>query len=570
MMREALRRVPDFAWLMLLAVIVMGAGLGLRDPWPADEPRFALIAREMVESGQWFFPRVANVLYPDKPPVFFWLIAGFYALTGSLRVAFLLPSLLAGIGTLLLVHDLGKRLWNERVGFYAAATLLLTLQFSLQVRTAQIDATLMFWTTLGLYGLCRHLLLGPSWGWYMTGFAAAGAGIITKGVGFLPVLVLLPWAVARWRHWPLPAVSSGWRWSLGPLSMLAVIGAWFIPMLLLVAASHDPAYAAYRDNILFKQTAERYAESWHHIKPFWYYIVEVIPVFWLPVTAALPWLMPAWRRDLQQKDSRLLLLLGWVVLVVVFFTLSPGKRGVYLLPAVPALALAAAPWAQQLLARRRLQYTGFAILAVFTLLFWLALVYFTQLRPDKGDALVARYLFEPWTFFVLLGSLGAAWMLMLPKRGMYALCGFFLSMWLAYGCYGYPLLNPARTPAALMQQVGERIGPEGELALVAWKEQMILQADRPVVHFGYRLQGSKKEITRALYWLTAAADRYVLLPREVHHRCLRADGVEFIALAHGIDWKLADSADVDRQCLSRFRQPPQDSVVIYDGKAEEG
>ena len=41
-------------WLFwLVALLVLGAGLGLRDPWPADEPRFALVARQMVESGQW-------------------------------------------------------------------------------------------------------------------------------------------------------------------------------------------------------------------------------------------------------------------------------------------------------------------------------------------------------------------------------------------------------------------------------------------------------------------------------------------------------------------------------------
>src|SRR6185503_4314268 len=131
-------RLPPIAWLLLVALVVLGAGIGLRDPWPADEPRFALIARDMVESGQWFFPRVAGVLYPDKPPVFFWLIAAFYWLTGSLRLAFLLPSLLAGLGTLWLVYDLGSRLWDRRTGLAAAAILLVTLQFAMEARTAQI------------------------------------------------------------------------------------------------------------------------------------------------------------------------------------------------------------------------------------------------------------------------------------------------------------------------------------------------------------------------------------------------------------------------------------------------
>ena len=63
--------------LLLLATVLFGAGLGLRDPWPADEPRFALVARQMVESGKWLFPVRGGELYPDKPPVFMWAIALF-------------------------------------------------------------------------------------------------------------------------------------------------------------------------------------------------------------------------------------------------------------------------------------------------------------------------------------------------------------------------------------------------------------------------------------------------------------------------------------------------------------
>ena len=77
---------------------MLAAGIGLRSPWPADEPRFAQVAREMVESGQWLFPMRGGEPYPDKPPLFVWLVALFYLATGQLKVAFLLPSALAGLG----------------------------------------------------------------------------------------------------------------------------------------------------------------------------------------------------------------------------------------------------------------------------------------------------------------------------------------------------------------------------------------------------------------------------------------------------------------------------------------
>jgi 4-amino-4-deoxy-L-arabinose transferase-like glycosyltransferase len=58
---------------------------------------------------------------------------------------------------------------------------------------------------------------------------------------------------------------------------------------------------------------------------------------------ALPWLVPAWRRQLQKRDGRVLVLLGWVTLVVLFFCISAGKRKLYIYPALPGLVLAAAP-----------------------------------------------------------------------------------------------------------------------------------------------------------------------------------------------------------------------------------
>jgi len=183
--------VVDLLWLLGLGLLLIGAGLGLRDPWPADEPRFALIAQDMLRSSDWLFPRVSGDLYADKPPLYFWLMAASMAATGSLRVGFLLPSLLSGLGTVVLVYDLLRRARGREVALAGGLLLLLTFQFVWQARQAQIDATLCFLTTLSLYGLLRHLALGPARIWFLAGWAAAGLGVITKGVGFLPLLILV-------------------------------------------------------------------------------------------------------------------------------------------------------------------------------------------------------------------------------------------------------------------------------------------------------------------------------------------------------------------------------------------
>ncbi|WP_256843578.1 ArnT family glycosyltransferase, partial [Pseudomonas aeruginosa] len=89
-------------------------------------------------SGQWLLPHRGVELYAEKPPVFMWLQAAAYEIVGSWQWSFLLPSLLAALGTLWCVVDLGRRLWTRRVGLYAGWALLFALQFTFQAKKAQI------------------------------------------------------------------------------------------------------------------------------------------------------------------------------------------------------------------------------------------------------------------------------------------------------------------------------------------------------------------------------------------------------------------------------------------------
>ena len=330
-------RLLDVLWLLGIGLLLIGTGLGLRDPWPPDEPRFALVAQDMLRSGDFLFPRVGGDLYADKPPLYFWLIAAATALTGSLRVGFLLPSLLGGLGTVLLVYDLVRRTHGREAGLATGLVLLLTFQFVWQARQAQIDGVLCFMTTLSLYGLLRHLCLGPARGWFLAGWAAAGLGVITKGVGFLPLLAMIPFAVLARRRWRAPVPRIGALGVAGLACMLLAIGAWFVPMM--IASSASPDLLAYRQEILFHQTVTRYADAWHHHAPIYYYFVRIIPLFWLPLIALTPWLVPRWRQALRERDLLTAVLLAWVVIVVLFFTLSAGKRTLYILPALPGKAI---------------------------------------------------------------------------------------------------------------------------------------------------------------------------------------------------------------------------------------
>jgi len=494
----------DMYLFWLFALLILGAGLGLRDPWPADEPRFALVAKHMVESGNWLFPMRGTELYSDKPPLFMWLQAASYTLFGNWRIAFLLPSLLAALGTLWCVVDLGKRLWTPRIGIYAGWAVLLTLQFTWQAKKAQIDPLVVFWITLANYGLLLHVLRGPDWKMWALGWAAAGLGTITKGVGVIALLMLVPAALASLRGWPGVRLHvREWKFWLGPLAFIAACGVWLVPMLIAALSSGSGEYRAYVDDILLRQTITRYGQSWHHGQPPWYFI-EVALTAWLPTILVLPWALPAWRRRLRRFDARYLLPLVWVLLVFVFFSIPSGKRDMYILPALPMLCLALAPLLPGILRKRNAQRLVFGFVAMLSLAMLgagLAMLFgepgFEARFMDGRDPAVANGLA---LMLSAIGGVGIAALLWWGRRRAHlALVALLTTLWVLYSLIGAPLLNDGSSSRGLMQRVGAAIGPDAQLGLVGWREQQLLMADRDAASFGFMRDGAG-QFADALQW----------------------------------------------------------------------
>ncbi|MBI2214354.1 MAG: glycosyltransferase family 39 protein [Acidobacteria bacterium] len=538
--------------LLFAALLIFGAGIGMRNPWPADEPRFALIARDMVETGRWFFPEVGAELYADKPPLFFWMIAAIYALTGSLKLGFLMPSFIGAMVVVAAIYDLGRRWWGHRAGLWAAAALIATVQFALQARAAQIDMTLCMWTTLGVYGLARHLVDGPRWGWYVFGFVAAGAGIITKGVGFLPALALVPWAWGAWKQWSGVTRVRSWKWILGPLAMLAVACLWLVPMLYLVDVAGDAEHLAYRNDILFKQTAERYASSWHHIKPPWYFLVSVIPSLWMPLVLVVPWLLPRWRERLRERDAKVLLLLGWALSIVLFFSVSPGKRGVYILPALPAVALASGPWLRELWNRRGVNRLGFGIALLASIGLWGGLGYVKFLRPDMVAEVNAKYdMAFPWGPLIALAVVAIAFVAIFRvKRGASALVGVIASIWIVLGFWVAPSIDAARSGDRLMIAMESKLARSEEVGMVAWKEQFLLQAELPVTIFGHRRFDDEQELFDGITWAESSAQRRLFVAQAKRDACFANRG-SFVGHGHGENWYLVSASEAEAACRGK-------------------
>lgn len=476
-------------WLIAaLAAVVLGSALGQRLPWHIDEVRFVGVALEMLQSGQWWVPHRAGEIYADKPPVFFWTLATLFKLSGSVRWTFLLPAMLAGFATLLLVYDLGARLWNRRVGLCAAILLLCCYQFWRLATYAHIDGFLVAWTTLGLYGFVRHLLSGRDRHWFYLGFAALAIGILSKGVGFLPILILLPYTLLRYRASrgahrgaPLPSIPAR-QWLAGIAVLLALLLCWLLPLLLF--ARDDTEIANYLREILFKQTGKRYTDAWQHREPFWFFIAE-IPKYWAPLSLLLPWLIPLWWRRLRRNDGRYVLLLGWAATVLLFFSLSTGKRELYMLPALPAVALAAAAPLLQLLRRRWLRRA--IVAASIALIVAAAAVGTIRLT----DALPSRSPLMQWPAtagYVLLAAAALAALAYGLLRRRHIAVRWLAVYIVIIACYHrglMPLVDADESGRAAVAELNTAVAPAA-LALIEWDEREWLYSDGPLLHNGIR------------------------------------------------------------------------------------
>lgn len=547
-------------WLLLaFAVLLIGAGIGLRDPWPADEPRFALVAKQMVESGDWLFPHRGNELYSDKPPMFMWMQASGYLLTGSWRIAFLLPSLLAGLLTLGLTYDLARRLHGRRVAWIAAATLLFTLQFTFQMRAAQIDATLLGLITLSAYGLLRHLLLGPAWRWLWLGCFIAGIGTITKGVAFLALLMIPLAMLGRrlgWQGLPAPAPRQWTRPALGVLAFLAAISLWLVPMLLTVWLRNDPDYRAYAQDILFGQTASRYLTPTHHLHPPWYYLT-MIATLWLPTAFALPWVVPHWVRNWRRgrRPARVWLPLGYALLIVFFFSLSGGKRDVYIMPALPMFVLALAPSLHGLLRKIGVQRLLFGFAALLGGVLAGASAYAMLGTPEFATRLQSLRGLDPWPITLtmgLIGMLAAAWFR--PRRGAQAVAVTLTGIWLLYSFWAYPLINDTRSARGVMQQAGAMIEADAELGLLSWKEQNLLMADRPATVFGFLRPRAEQELAAVAWLRESPQKRWVMAQKLSLEACFLVEKGRAVGEANRRRWYLVGADALREQCLPH---PPE-------------
>jgi 4-amino-4-deoxy-L-arabinose transferase-like glycosyltransferase len=411
----------------------------------------------------------------------------------------------------------------------------------------------VFFITLGVYGIGRHVLsTGPNWRWYWLGCFAAGLGVISKGVGFLALLALLPYVWMRWRSrrgdtWNgvshIAAGHTG-RWLLGGLAFLAAIGLWLVPMVIVALTSGDPEHRAYLDELLFRQTATRYVSAWHHHQPFWYY-GEVILLFWLPFSLFIPWLIGRWRDAWRQRDAKVWWPLLWALLVLVFFTASVGKRDMYILPALPALALSAAPFMAAIAQRRGFRWLLLSLAALIGILF--LGVGLTAVMADPGFELKleaqrgvtgagADHL---WLAVAAMGALilvVAAWTRV--RRAVPLMLTTVAIIWIGYGVLLAPQLDGESSGRDLMRQARAETGASTTIGLVGWREQQLLQAVGPTEEFGFKAP-TELQWQRGLAWLRERpGDRALMVQAELLPACVDRGSAHPLGVANRRSWWL--------------------------------
>lgn len=206
-----------------------------------DEARFAQASRQMAESGDVVVPRVLGRPRLNKPPLVYWAqSASAWVLTlgevrGDAAWMYRGPSLLAGVGSVLLTWRLGRGMFDARVGWLAGVLLAACPIMFWEAHQARADMLLVMCTTLAMWGLWETLAasrhgrstLRPAlWLWI-----AVGLGVMTKGP-ITPMLVVL--AVLG-----VCMLERGWRAlrAVRPLLGLVIVACMALPWVVLVGRS---------------------------------------------------------------------------------------------------------------------------------------------------------------------------------------------------------------------------------------------------------------------------------------------------------------------------------------------
>jgi len=314
-----------FAAFFLLLVISINIlwGIGsvpLLDP---DEPVYAETAREMIEFNDYLSPRIFNEYWYDKPPMYYWLVAGAFKITGVSDFSARLPSGILGIATVFMLYLFLKRLSSEDTAFWSAMVLGTCVEFFYLGKAAVTDMTLLFFMTGAL--LC--FLNRKYWVMYIF----MGLATLTKGpIGIVfPGAIIFLYLLAMQQLGELKRMHIGW----GVLIYLVVASPWYY----LMYSVHGQVFI---DTFFGFNNITRFTTPEHPSRVVWYYYIPVLVLGLFPWTGLFLSSLKASYTESSGNDFDLMIFMNiWWIFVFIFFTISKTKLVSYIFPLFPPIAI---------------------------------------------------------------------------------------------------------------------------------------------------------------------------------------------------------------------------------------
>jgi 4-amino-4-deoxy-L-arabinose transferase-like glycosyltransferase len=307
--------------------------------WDRDEPYYAQVVVEMVDSGDYLVPTFNGQPWLQKPVLFYWLMSLPIRVFGPTEFACRFFSAIGTALTCLLTFFIGKRLLNAKAGLWAMAILASTSMILRVGGSATIDpvllpfivaATAIFVHAMGSAMRLWHVLLMG---------VALGIGVLAKGpIGLspVPVIVTTLWLGRK-------ANPGRWRclWHTGAAVVIAgcIFLAWAIPV---NNATEGEFYSVFIGHHVFDQATKPIQGHGGNLLLYLPYYLVVIVLDLFPWTLHLPGAVSAVLGGRVGGQHGRALLVGWVASIVVIMTLAATKLPHYVLFVWPALALAVA------------------------------------------------------------------------------------------------------------------------------------------------------------------------------------------------------------------------------------
>jgi len=285
----------------------------------------------MMVSGNWVSPRLNGLRYFEKPVLGYWTTAVSMVLLGENKFAMRLPSALASGLSAFAIFLLLRRFSSNKSAALLGAMAYLTMLGVFLIGTINIlDSLFSFLLTAAFtafYFAHREQDAGTRLKWLLLLGAFCGAAFLTKGfLAFvLPGIVIVPFVVweGRWRE----LFSRGW---IPAITAIAVIAPWAI-----MVHIQEPEYWHY---FIWEEHIKRFASNdAQHSEPFWYYLA-FLPLLAAPWIFLLPSAIQGLRRSTRDTSFTRYVLM-WLLLPLLFFSLSRGKLPTYILPCLAPLAI---------------------------------------------------------------------------------------------------------------------------------------------------------------------------------------------------------------------------------------